>query len=571
MTNMTRDWFERSYLFDSLSFQFPRRPTVHILVVVDTAISLHQSDNFGVSRIVRLLRAGTNYAHFEVTLATRPASPGEPHTDHGAIDPVPAPETARYTGFRFDGVRLDGHAVLNGVDEVWCYGFDPGNDGSTDDAHVAAAASASTDAELHVLAAWQNAGGSMLAMGDHHYLGASLCSRMLRVGTMRRWTNADGVPTLTGFTRIDTNQPMNHNQEPVSAGGLGGEIPFEAQSDAVPQPLSVRLFGTHTFPTPKFYPLRPHPLLCGGRLGLIDVYPDHPHEGRVREDAEVDTTRHWTVDPSIAEYPTIGGHHPRPQVIAWGHTTAQPPYNHDKGPEQSLRFPVLGVYDGDPIGAGRIVVDSTWHHWFDINLDGVDGVSGFEHAADQTVWNKLVAFYHNVAVWLARPAQRAAMLNYVAFWATFQPTLFEELTPAVDSSTLGKTGLSALERLIPSCMLRSWIWDHLRDLELVRERFPPIPWPCLSCPPIDLLEELGLGELFKLYLPVRDALLAARRRGDEKHPPSIPEPEHAIAHLRAAASRHYTAWLEGELESLRKVAAHAKDIATRCEAARPTK
>lgn len=565
--------FERSDLLDLFrGFPFPKKPVVRILVVVDPAVHLTASDNFGIARVVKLIRAGTPYASFEVTLAVRPASTADTHADHGPIDPATSPETARYTGFRFNGHKSDGTDVLAGVDEVWCFGFDPGNDGSTDDSHVTSAASAATDAELLVLAAWMNAGGSVLAIGDHHYLGASLCSRMLRVGTMRRWTNADGVPPIGGFgmpntqDRIDTNQPMNLAQRPTSMGGSGAVIPFGAQSDAVPQPLEVRYFQKSKWGSP-FATRKPHPILCGGKAGIVNVFPDHPHEGRVREDAEVPTTSYWVVDGATPEYPHVGVVHPKPTVIAWGHTTASPPYNHDKGPEQALRFPVLGVYDGESVHAGRIVVDSTWHHWFDVNLVGVNGLVGFEGAADQTTWKKLVAFYQNVAVWLARPAKRAAMLSYVAFWTAFNPSLCEELRPASDAGVIGKTALSVLGHVIPDCTLRDWIGPVIREYLVDRVLDGDSPWPCLTCPPIDMIEERVFGELLKEHLPIREAIDAARHQ--RKTNASLPklDPQRAIRRAGAAVGADYAAWLEKEHAALTATLAHVVSVAKAHKAA----
>ena len=64
-----------------------------------------------------------------------------------------------------------------------------------------------------------------------------------------------------------------------------GEMDFDHQGNAVPQPIEVvlepisdgiRWFGEFA----------PHPILCA-TAGVIDRFPDHPHEGEVIADAEV--------------------------------------------------------------------------------------------------------------------------------------------------------------------------------------------------------------------------------------------------------------------------------------------
>src|SRR6185436_18516868 len=113
----------------------------------------------------------------------------------------------------------------------------------------------------------------------------------------------------------------------------------------------------------------PHPILCG-KDGVIDHFPDHMHEGAVVEDNKVvvtdkllpgAATDEYPIIPSVVTPDAIGGppiggdpaqiNRPRPQVIAHGLTT------HNATP---TRFAMIGVYDGDPVDVGRVVVDSTW-------------------------------------------------------------------------------------------------------------------------------------------------------------------------------------------------------------------
>src|SRR5258708_33314909 len=65
-----------------------------------------------------------------------------------------------------------------------------------------------------------------------------------------------------------------------------------------------------------------------------------------------------------------------PEVIATGnvlqHTTIAFEQCHTSAPTPVTprSFGIVGAYDGHRANVGRIAVDSTWHHFFDINLIG---------------------------------------------------------------------------------------------------------------------------------------------------------------------------------------------------------
>ena len=127
----------------------------------------------------------------------------------------------------------------------------------------------------------------------------------------------------------------------------------------------------------------PHPLLCSTH-GPIDVLPDHMHEGEVIEPWDLSASLAFGAK-SFVEYPTdVHGYQEKPQIVAWGKVielrptrarrvpyTGEPDY-----PANARPFGVVGAYDGHRVGVGRVAVDSTWHHFFDINLIG-DPVAAF--------------------------------------------------------------------------------------------------------------------------------------------------------------------------------------------------
>ena len=88
-------------------------------------------------------------------------------------------------------------------------------------------------------------------------------------------------------------------------------------------------------------------MLCHPKLGPIDVMPDHPHEGLCFTESQIDLAATYAFNGySGPEYPGSGSGQPRPRVIAWGHTLADPPYSFAKGDTTAKHFPMISVYDG---------------------------------------------------------------------------------------------------------------------------------------------------------------------------------------------------------------------------------
>lgn len=478
--------------------------TSHILFVIDGRISIAASNPFGLSKVIAQLRATRfGLAGFSVTLATRDGA--------AATRASVGPEEFKYTGFRFDQREADGTPTLHRYHQVWCFGFWPGNgnipghpnnpnslDPAADAAISDPANLPTSTAELEVLTRWMNErGGGVFATGDHHLLGSPMCANIPRVSTMRRWRVGDGAPVTTvGLpTRHDTNRPAT----PAQAAGTA-QIPNFVEEDHVPQP--IEWVADATVRNGIFVHRRPHPIFCHPKLGPIDVFPDHPHEGhcfdpddpawlRTRLDATYDFNGY-----AGPHYPASGGIRPLPKVLAWGRTLADPPLNFAKGDQPARRFPLVVAYDGQRIGLGRVVVDSTWHHWFDMNI------AGLEAAADQGPIEKIRRYYANVAFWLASPTWRfwtflldRLVVDYEAFGA-------QQLVLSNSAYEIGATYREHLVRRFGPCWTSSLIWDLVLVarpdlLERLRRELEPQPWPCLSCAPIEALELAVLGAVVR--------------------------------------------------------------------------
>jgi hypothetical protein len=484
---------------------------VNILVVVDTEISLGTGSGvFGIGRLIKLLRdTQVGCTRFNVTIARR--STVSPMVTNAS----PADNQPTYEGFRFDAA-VGGKTVLDSYHEVWLYGFKPDNLGGPDSNINQPGALPLSNNELEALARWMNEKqGGLFATGDHDYLGASMCHRIPRVGTMRKWTNADGVPPIGGLDRIDTNRPATPGQADIA--GSPDVMPFDNQSDTVPQKIEWVAWQQHQhghFLVHK----RPHPVLCHPTLGPIDVMPDHPHEGCMFRENEIDLAAAYSFNGySGPEYPGSGSSQPRPRIIAWGNTLPDPPYNHQKGDSPAKHFPMISVYDGHIADVGRVASDSTWHHHLDINIHDL------ELAADPTAWQKISRYFINLAVWLAPPGRYRAHCFFDFVKAHFEYVGMLEYHPKVEAAQVGAIARKHLALHYGPCWVTAFVLDWLKEFNrklherILVEFFPggpvigpdgPRPSPCLSCPPWSVIEDTLLGHM---ALTTRELALELRR------------------------------------------------------------
>ncbi|MGF1593384.1 MAG: hypothetical protein ACFCUW_08905 [Kiloniellaceae bacterium] len=490
---------------------------IRILVVVDTEISLTSGPGvFGIGRLVKLLRdTKAGCTRFDVTLARRST------VSPMVTAPNPSDTQPKYDGFRFDATA-GGKPVIDGYDEIWLYGFKPDNFDGPDSNITQPGALPLSDGELETLTRWMNERqGGVFATGDHDYLGASMCHRIPRVGSMRKWTNADGVPPIGGPTRIDTNRPATPGQADI--GGSPELIPNSVETDGIPQPIQWIAWQQHKhghFVVHK----RPHPVLCHPTLGPINVMPDHPHEGLCFTESEINLAANYAFNGYAGpEYPSSGGSQPGPRVIAWGKTLSDPPYDFAKGPHTAKNFPMISVYDGHVADVGRVAVDSTWHHHFDMNILGI------EAAADPTNWQKISRYFVNLAVWLAPPGRYKAHCFFDFVKAHFEYVGMLELHPKIEPARVGHIFRDHLVRHYGPCWVTSFVLDWLRDFNrklherILVEFFDgpigpkgPRPEPCLSCPPWDFIEQTLLGHMAlstrELALELRRSFEAGERR-----------------------------------------------------------
>jgi hypothetical protein len=441
--------------------------TIRILIVIDGRIELtKRPDGFGLGYLLETLRAPFAWwSRFIVDVAR--------HDDVPCDEPLLTyPKPFRFTGSSFD---------IDTYDQIWFFADRPnthdGGDGAMTDADIRNYEFRLSDAELKLIAEWMDRGGGVFATGDHSVLGAALCHRIPRVRSMRRWTLAQGVPPKDAQSRHETLQPVT------------GADP---ETDTVLQPLELVYQGG-----PFFGPLSPHPLLQSS-IGVIDRFPDHMHEGEIIPDDEVRLDLPLDI-PGYggAEYPGVpevlaigfGGdvsalQRPRPRVVAYGRTTIPlQPELADVDMLSRLAFPnavlfgitkrfgLVGVYDGDRAGIGRVVVDSTWHHWLSLNIDKIAKqdeppvlafkANSFDIDTRPVAYKKMQAYYRNIGLWLATPALRRSML-VSSVWGilTAAPPMAFSVT---DSGwKIGKTLVEALNLEMPQSLIEELVGSFVQ-------------------------------------------------------------------------------------------------------------
>jgi hypothetical protein len=326
--------------------------------------------------------------------------------------------------------------IMNKYDEIWFYGYNAGH-----------SLSAAEVALMEQFMAAPKFGG-VLTTGDHSDLGQGLCEQIPRVGQMRLYPAPDPVPPVWNTTL--EKRPF-HAGEPADPPSPGQPLNFDDQSDDIPQTIRLKRYAVSVLFA------RPHPLLCGPD-GPIDVLPDHEHEGEALAPAVAGN----------AGWPSLNGHQEAPEVVAWG--KVKDPTANKAGQE----IGVISAYNGHMVDVGRISADSTWHHWFDINLIGLSGAgapyTGFAASAQgQAALKKIDAYYLNCGVWLAPPAVQTAM-RLAAWWSILWQDIVIEVPANAHLRYFGAVGIDALGRRASRCVVFNWVWPK----EPIYK--PKIPW-----------------------------------------------------------------------------------------------
>jgi hypothetical protein len=132
---------------------------------------------------------------------------------------------------------------------------------------------------------------------------------------------------------------------------------------------------------------------------------------------------------------------PEPYVVAYGI---------DK--RNGKRHPLIAVYNGVAGKAGRIVADSSWHHYLNNNLrELAQGAPG-----DNSVIAQIGQFYVNLALWLAGRENIQKMAHYTFSRLARHPRVREEMSRDMEATDeevfdIGQVAHNILSREATPC------------------------------------------------------------------------------------------------------------------------
>ncbi len=399
----------------------PKKPTIKILLYTDDPQVAPTNDFgqfFGLGSMIERLKAHTpTFADLEIKWFSRNSDAAH-HADN-KLDVI---------------LNNEVHETNEPFDEIWFFGLHQSNTNQFSLlARRGGPESELNETEVAALNEWMNVrdgkgGGGILMTGDHSNetppnvivsnhnghgadttaneaflgLGRALGRYVPRAGSLRKW---EGPPTYHSENSLST----------ISDAGF--------QTDRVPQQLLLRTVNADGDPDPNG---QPHPLFFYKEGQFIEAFPDHAHEGAVitpPEDGELDP-REWPVNAD--------GIQPRPYVVALGKDARKPD-----------RLNIIATYNGDLCNVGRIVADSTWHHYMNLNL------KGFPHPAPEgSASDQIGQYYANLAVWLAPKHKREEMARLM-LWELARYTLLLEENQ--DAESTGATAQSVMTMVSSGC------------------------------------------------------------------------------------------------------------------------
>lgn len=404
-----------------------------ILVVTD-GLNYDAAQGFGLTQFVASLEAGLIHGmHPKVVKASRAAGTAG----------------ADITGFRFDDA---GQGLVISRYDV-CFLFGVWSEG----------VSTLPAAEVDVIARFMQGGGGVFATGDHETLGASLCSAIPRVRRMRKWVSADSPPNVSNATRHSTNLSGDDETEE-----------FADQSDRHPQRLYLN-FRTGLFVLPGVD--RPaHPVVQlktrpGAVRSVLEVYPDHPHEGECVLPTNAAET-FTLAGAALPEWPKMAviPLRPLPQMVASAVSHGDGFPGGNKLSLAPKLFGAIAAYDGHLAAVGRVVTDSTWHHFININLDGTGtALIGLQSApgTDSDALTRLREYFVNLATWLMPKKTRLCLRNFQVLRELARFPLAEELLTGPrklgpnEAVGAGAQLMAALGAQQPPWVAEQWAQDVL--------------------------------------------------------------------------------------------------------------
>jgi len=401
--------------------------TPKILVVTDN-LNYQQMDDFGLTEFVDTLRASTIHSMTPIVMTAQ-------FNPHAMATLSYDAATRHISNYKFTDAT---YGVLKSRYDVVFILSISGEFGQQLTDELGA---------LEAITAFMQAGGGVFATGDHEDLGAGMCKYIPRVRNMRHWTNTapQVVPSAGGTDRLTTNLP--------GRGDIvysNDEYEFSDQSDQFPQRLYVN-FRTEAGGIGLAHPL----LQVPASNRAIEVFPDHPHEGECVIPNDLTTK---LADNTTDEWPPLAtGSRVSPEMVAltMSHGNAFP----GKAAVTPRSFIAICAYDGhrtsvvDSAGItswlGRVVTDSTWHHFVNINIKpGLSALAG-RNLQD------IKQYYANLATWLMPKNTRFCRRFPWIITELLSYPLFEEISP-IPREQLDGPRLHSIGALVERALLNHY-------------------------------------------------------------------------------------------------------------------
>ncbi len=215
---------------------------------------------------------------------------------------------------------------------------------------------------------------------------------------------------MSGPTRIDT----------VNNPGANGIAQNSDQSDKFPQTTYPLLDASGV----------PHPLLRSS-AGAINVLPDHPHESECYAPRGAAISGDFSVAGMAAfpEFPSVAGAPNGPELVAISMSAS---LNVDKGAVTPRCFGAISAYNGHLANVGRVVCDSTWHHFVNMNLNSSNpyGDVGMYEGAPlvaTAAYKQIQRYYANIADYLTPKTRKWCRLFDLVATELFEYPILEEI------------------------------------------------------------------------------------------------------------------------------------------------
>jgi hypothetical protein len=394
-------------------FNENRKTWIRILIVADGNINFGEG-KFGLSELINkaLHPSAAPWENLIIVTAHRSAND----------------ESSDIPGFRFDTTPdppYDRPFTIEFYDQVWLFGYErTGSEGAIVEG----------SAEFEALVNFMNDGGGVFATGDHLNLGGAMSSKLPRVRKMRRWEFRN-TPGLNDATRIDTLRE-----------GIDPGYQFDDQSDHIPQEIYPNYKISNSC-APE-----PHHLLAFGR-DAIKVLPDHMHEGVCVVPDDL-TTTYESDGKTFQEFPAEPKTKERlaPEVVAVAVAPGGLFVNVGpvvRPPVTPRCYNVIVAYDGHLVelvvngqakrkGIGRVVVDASFHHFTNINLNGAESGNpqrkGFYDSCGNPTkdYVAIKQYYRNIVTWLCPPDVKFKYYKNLLLALRYMSPLDEEISPGDD-------------------------------------------------------------------------------------------------------------------------------------------